>query len=134
MQITLKHTPHDQIFSATNGQTEILLGSNKSDGVPPAFSPMEGLLASLAGCMSIDIMMILNKQRQQVDHYEVKVTGTRADAAPAVFTAIQMEVHISGKVKEAKLQQAIRLSEEKYCSVYHMLAPGVDISTVYLIK
>lgn len=134
MKVTLSSTKNHQVYRTKNGKADILLGYSKAEDVPPCFSPMEAVLASLGGCMSIDIMMILEKQRQQVDDYKVEVIGHRVDDVPAVFDQITIHITITGKVKAEKIEQAIRLSEEKYCSVHRMLAPTIDIKTQYTIN
>ncbi len=135
MEIIVKKSIKDFSFIASNGETNIALcaGPKLEEG-NTAFRPMQMLLASLGGCMSIDIMMILKKQRQEVNNLEVKVIGDRAEGTPAYFNKIIIEVHVKGKVKEEKLQQAIRLSEEKYCSVYHSLRSDMDIKTKYFLN
>lgn len=133
MKVTLSSTAHHQVYQVSNGKADILLGYSKAEDAPKCFSPMETVLASLGGCMSIDIIMILEKQRQQVDSYHVEVTGHRVDDVPSVFDSILIDITVAGKVKAEKLEQAIRLSEEKYCSVYRMLVPGIEIKTQYTV-
>ena len=135
MEISIKKTKKDFAFIADNDEVKILLcaGPQLEEG-NTGFRPMQMILASLGGCMSIDIMMILKKQRQEVHTYEVKVKGDRVDDTPKVFHHIIIEVHVTGKVKEEKLKQAIKLSEEKYCSVHHMLNKAVKIETKYFLN
>ncbi len=135
MKISIKKTKKDFAFIADNDEVKILLCAGpKLEVGNTGFRPMQMLLASLGGCMSIDIMMILKKQRQKVDSYQVNVIGERVDAIPAVFKNITIEVHIQGDVKEEKLQQAIKLSEEKYCSVHHMINKEVKIVSKYFLN
>lgn len=135
MEISIKKTKKDFAFIADNDEVKILLcaGPQLEEG-NTGFRPMQMILASLGGCMSIDVMMILKKQRQEVHSYEVKVIGDRVDGTPRVFKNITIEIHVKGKVKEEKLQQAIKLSEEKYCSVHHMLNKAVKIKTKYFLN
>jgi len=135
MEITVKKSIDDFSFIASNGEKNIALAAGpKLSGENSSFRPMQLLLASLGGCMSIDIMMILKKQRQKVHNLEIKVIGDRVDGTPAYFNKIVIEVHVKGDVKEEKLQQAIRLSEEKYCSVYHSLRQDGEITTKYILN
>lgn len=135
MEITVKKSIKDFEYIASNGETNIALSAGeKLAGETTAFRPMQLLLASLGGCMSIDIMMILKKQRQEVDNLDLKIIGDRVEGTPAYFNNIVIEVHVKGKVKEEKLQQAIRLSEEKYCSVYHSLRQDAKITTKYFLN
>ena len=109
-------------FIADNGvyQFNISSSPNLEEG-NIGFSPMELVLEGLAGCMSVDIMMILNKQRQVVESYQVFVKGNRVDDIPRVFESIDMLVEIEGDILPKKIQRAIDLSAEKYCSVLKML-------------
>lgn len=135
MEITVKKSIKDFEYIASNGETNISLSAGpKLAGETTSFRPMQLLLASLGGCMSIDIMMILQKQRQEVHNLTIKVKGDRVDGTPAYFNKIVLEVHVEGKVKAEKLEQAIKLSEEKYCSVYHSLRQDAKITTKYFLN
>ncbi len=97
--------------------------------------PMELLLMALAGCSSIDVIMILNKQRQQVKEYHVTVDGERETGQDAnVFKKIHIHFSISGEVAADKLQRAIALSLEKYCSVAKTLAHTAQITSSFEIN
>jgi putative redox protein len=91
-------------------------------------APMQLLLLSLAGCMAIDVRMILEKSRVPLSALEVEVTGERANGEPARYVAIQLVYRLRGpdEEHEARLQRAIDLSRDKYCSVLHSLDPGID--------
>ena len=82
----------------------------------------------LAGCSSMDLLLILSKQRQNPEDIDVTVKGTRVDEIPAVYSDIHMHFEVSGEVSEKKLQKAADLSVEKYCSVVKMLSPTVKIT------
>lgn len=98
-------------------------------------SPMEMVALGLGGCSSIDILTILEKQRQQVDHFDVEVDAERADdAVPAVFTALHVHYRVEGDVDPDKLQRAIDLSLEKYCSVSQMLEKTATISYTFTVN
>lgn len=91
--------------------------------------PMELLLMGVAGCSSVDVIGILNKQRQKVENYRVIVHGERVKAIPAIFKSIHVEFHLTGDIPPEKAQHAIRLSIEKYCSVSKMLEHSTNITT-----
>lgn len=135
MEISIKKTEKNYQFYANNGEVDIPICASPSmeEGLI-GFRPMQLILVSLGGCMSIDVMNILLKQRQQIDAYEVKVKADRVDEIPAIFKSIIIEIHISGKVKEKKLQEAIQLSEEKYCSVHKILGYTAEITTKYFLN
>lgn len=100
-----------------------------------ALRPMEMLLASLASCSGIDVVLLLRKQRQNLQDIEVRVEGDRRDREPRVFTRIRVHYILTGPTDERKVERACRLSMEKLCSVSTMLAAGgVDISWTYELR
>jgi putative redox protein len=117
-------------FEAKNeaGATLRMEGPKDLGGVGDALRPMETLLAALAGCSAVDVVMILEQQREPLAGMEIEVRGRRADATPAVFTDIHLVFRIRGPVAENKARRAVQLSAEKYCSVSKMLEPGVRIT------
>ena len=102
-----------------------------SDGVGGQ-TPMQLLLLSLASCMAIDVLMILKKSRVPVEDLAVEVVGERAETAPKRYVGIQLKYEIKGPSDEdqVKLDRAIELSKDKYCSVLHTLDPEIvfDVS------
>jgi putative redox protein len=110
------------------------------DVAPPAgegagMSPMEFLLAGLAGCTAMDVIGILRKKRLEVTDYRLGVTGVRATEHPKVYTEIMIRHIITGRnIGEAAVRQAIQLSEEKYCSAHAMLSKAATIVTTYEIR
>ena len=93
-------------------------------------SPMDHLLLGAAGCMGVDVIDILGKGRVPLHGLEVEVTGTRAPQPPRRFTAIAMTFRVSG-VSPAdlpKVERAVKLSRETYCSVLHSLRPDLELS------
>ena len=117
-------------FEAVNkdGNTAMIDGPPSLGGQGEGVRPMEMVLMGLAGCSSMDLLMILGKQRQEPEDIEVTVKGTRVDAVPAVYSDIHMHFEVSGNVDPQKLQRAVELSVEKYCSVVKMLEPTVNIT------
>lgn len=92
-------------------------------------SPMQSLLLSLAGCMGVDVVMILEKSRVPVESLAVEVEGDRRAEPPRRFTAIRMTYHITGPGPDDrnKVQRAVDLSRDRYCSVLHSLRTDLDI-------
>lgn len=124
-------------MKATNetGETLLMDGSKSLGASETAFRPMQTLLASLAGCSAIDIISILKKQRQRIDEFKMKMTGEReAGAIPAPFTAINVHFILKGKIKDEKIQKAMELAQNKYCSVYFSLHPDIDVSYTYELE
>lgn len=105
------------------------------DDGPSGPNPMDLVLLALAGCTAMDIISILEKKRQQVDGFEVRTCGVRADTYPRVYTDIRLEYALRGPdIDPAAVESAIKLSEEKYCSVLGMLKASVNITTTYRIE
>jgi putative redox protein len=103
-------------------------------GEETALSPMENVLASLAACSSYHVMSILKKKRQNFSDYSVEMTADRRDEPPRVFTSIHLKYIVKGKnISEKAVEDTIRLSEEKYCSVGGMLKNSVKITSSYEI-
>ncbi|HYO47009.1 MAG TPA: OsmC family protein [Gemmatimonadota bacterium] len=98
-------------------------------------SPTEGLLASLAACMAIDVVDILEKGRQDVDRCDVAISGERRKDPPRRFTSIRMEFRLSGKkLSRSRVERAIDLSRTTYCSVWHTLAPDIELDIALTIE
>ncbi|NQZ57908.1 MAG: OsmC family protein [Lentisphaeraceae bacterium] len=117
-------------FEAINsdGNTAIIDGPPALGGQNEGVRPMEMVLMGLAGCSSMDLLLILGKQRQNPEEIDVTIKGTRVDDVPAVYSDIHMHFDVSGEVSEKKLQKAVELSVDKYCSVVKMLEPTVKIT------
>lgn len=109
------------------GGPDILLdGSGES-----APSPVDVLLLSLAGCMAIDVQMIVEKSRVPLSGLEMEVSADRAKSPPRRLTRVRMVFRVSGPASgdEAKVRRAVELSRETYCSVFHSLRPDLEIET-----
>lgn len=93
-------------------------------------SPMVLLLMSLAGCMAIDVRMILEKSRVPLDSLEVEAVGIRADEAPRRYESVELVYRLGGPAADDhdKVQRAIDLSRDRYCSVLHTLDPDLDLT------
>jgi putative redox protein len=98
-------------------------------------SPMELVLLGMAGCTAYDVIDILQRKRLSVDSLEVLARAERAPEPPRVFTRIEIEYVVRGQGLKAKaLEDAIRLSKEKYCSASIMLGKSAEITTTYRIE
>ena len=106
----------------------------KYGGEDTAPTPMETVLASLAGCTSFDVVTILKKKRQEISGYSVEAEAEMSEEPPEVFTKIHIKYYIKGKnVSKEAVERAIQLSHEKYCSVGAMLKKTAEITTSYEI-
>ncbi len=120
-----------QKFEATTEQGDKII----MDGEGSAPSPMQLVLAAVGGCSSIDVVMILEKGRNNISDCQCELTAERADSAPAVFTKINAHYIVTGEnLREAAVERACELSINKYCSAALMLKPNVEISYSFEIK
>lgn len=135
MQINIKKEAKDYHFTATNDQVSVqICGSPKLVDNPVGFRPTELVLTGLGGCMSIDVLSILAKSKQKVESFDVSVSGTRREEVPGLFKDVVITITVSGDVKKDKLEQAIRLSEETYCTVFKIVEKTASISTKYVLN
>ena len=107
----------------------VVLDSGEGGGGP---SPMEMVLIGVAGCSAMDVIMIMKKKRAQVTGFQVNITGERAEEDPKRYTDIRIEFVLYGKgIKPKAVEQAIQLSETKYCGA--MASLNANIKTTYRI-
>lgn len=116
---------------ASSGHAVVVDGSAEKQGP----SPMELVLVGLVGCTAYDVIGILEKKRQAVTGLQVSARAERADEPPRVYTAIEVEYVVRGRgIKPKAVEDAIRLSKEKYCSASIMLGKTARITTSYRIE
>lgn len=107
---------------------------NSSKQIGQAFSPMELFLVALAGCTAMDVQWIMDRQRQKVHKLEISARGTRREDDPRYYETIDLEYTLSGlKIRKDAVERAIRLSQEKYCSVRAMIKDSVKINISYKV-
>ena len=98
-------------------------------GLGVGVSPMEMLLMGAGGCASIDVVMILQKGRQNITDVRVELEADRADKEPKVFTRIHMHFIVTGKgLSEKQVARAVDLSMTKYCSASQTLAKACELT------
>jgi putative redox protein len=124
-------------FLAETGSGHVLNMDGAVDDAKPELSganlaarPMEMLLAGTGGCSAYDVVLILKRGRHKVQGCTVKLSATRADTDPKVFTAINMHFTITGTgIPPAAAERAVAMSHEKYCSATIMLAKTAAFTT-----
>jgi putative redox protein len=123
----------DRQFVATTGSDHHILLDDPAGGTGP--KPIELLVVALAGCTAFDVVTILRrKYHQKVTGYEVRVVADQAERPPQVFTAVRIVHVVKGcEIDRAAVEEAIRLSEEKYCSVGAMVKQTAKVETTYEI-
>ncbi len=120
-------------FVALTDSGHTLLLDDAAGGTGP--KPIELVAAGLVGCTAFDVITVLRqKYHQKVTGYEVRVEADQADRPPQVFTAVRIHHVVTGfDIDMAALREAIRLSEEKYCSVGAMLQKTASFHTTHEI-
>jgi putative redox protein len=116
-------------FGATSGSTAIVLDSEGAAGP----SPMQLLAEAVAGCMAVDVVMILTKGRHPLKSLRISFSGERAPQPPRRFVSATLAFHVGGDVPAAAVERAIQLSRETYCSVWHSLNRDIALHTSYQI-
>lgn len=111
------------------GNTVHIDNAEERGGAGKGVRPMQLLLMGLGSCSAIDIINILNKQKQKIDAFSIDVDGERDyDKVPALFEAIEVRFHFTGDLDPAKVRRAVDLSMEKYCSVTKTLEKTAEIT------
>ena len=121
----------DRTFIGRSGSGhQVVLGTAAGpEAQTPGPSPMELVLIGTGGCTAIDVVQILEKGREAIEDCIVEMDADRAEQAPRVFTRIHMHFVVKGRaLSPAKVERAIALSAEKYCSASAMLARTASIT------
>lgn len=131
MTLSLERINDDIHFRGTNGSYDVTMASSDDQ---EGLSPMEMTALSVVGCSSIDILIILDKQKQDVDDFHAQIDGERAEESPRVFTDLHMHYEVTGDVAPAKMRRAIELSLDKYCSVSNMVKHTATITYAFTVN
>jgi len=122
------------VAESGSGHSVVMDGSPEHGGRNLGARPMEMLLMGLGGCSAFDVILMLQKSRQSVTDCEIELGAERADAIPAVFTAINMHFKVYGHdLSEKQVARAVSLSAEKYCSASAMLEKTAKITVTHEI-
>lgn len=108
---------------------EVLLDGNSAASV----TPVEALGFALAACMASDVVHILGKQRADLRGCAVRFTGRRAETDPRRFVAIELHFALWGDLAADRVERAIALSRETYCSVWHSMKTDIELTTTFEI-
>ena len=124
----LRWTGEGRVFSGQIGSGPTVTIDSASKAGP---SSTESLLLGLMGCMSIDLLVVLEKGRVTLNSLETRVEAERAPDPPKYFTRVRLTFVLDGPSPEdrPKVDRAIKLSREKYCSVLHSLRPDLEFET-----
>ncbi|MBD3333452.1 osmotically inducible protein OsmC [candidate division GN15 bacterium] len=123
-------------FEGTNdwGNTIVADVAKKSGGDESGIKPTEMLLYSVAACTGVDVVRIMEKQRQKLSSLEIEVVAHQQDEYPKPFHTMEVKYLARGEnLDEKKLAQAIELSEGKYCVISQTIAQPAEVKTSYEI-
>jgi putative redox protein len=124
-RVFLKLSEPENTYTATTSYGELPVGEGGQ-------KPMELLLVALAGCSGVDIAHILRKKRQKVKDIQIEVVGLRGEEHPRVYQRIEILYRVYGRgIKERAVEDAVRLSLDKYCSVYAMIKNSTEINVSF---
>tara|TARA_B110000091_G_C13694854_1_gene423731 strand:- start:425 stop:835 length:411 start_codon:yes stop_codon:yes gene_type:complete len=136
MKVKLKRVNEAYHYEAfTEDKIKVDLDANSAiGGEGKGTRPMELVLMGVGGCASIDLGLILSKQKQVMTDYEVEITAERNDNAAKTFRSINLHFTLFGTLDKLKVERAIDLTLTKYCSVILSLNDAIKITTSYIIK
>jgi len=118
---------HSRFVGIAGSRHSVVIDAASSE--KSASSPMELVLIGLCGCTATDVVSILHKKREPFTTLEVRAEADQAAAPPKVFTHIRLVYKVRGKVAKKAMEDAVRLSQEKYCSVSAMLEKTATITS-----
>jgi putative redox protein len=125
IEASIHWTDHERYVGTATSRHAIVMDTASEN---TANSPMELVLIALCGCTASDVVGILRKKREPFTGLEVRAAGERADGHPAVYTSIHLTYVVRGEVSKKSMEDAVRLSKEKYCSVSAMLEKTAKIT------
>jgi putative redox protein len=132
MHAKLNWTNGQQFVVSASSDHAIVVDADRNTNT--ASGPMELVLMGLCACTATDVVSILKKKREPFTALEVRAEAEQAPEPPRVYTKIKLSYIVSGQVSRKGMEDAVRLSEEKYCSVAGMLKSTAKITTEILIN
>ena len=136
MEINLIRKSGKFNFEAENesGFTVELDANPAIGGEGKGFRPMEMLLVGLGGCSGIDMVNILTKQKEDLADIKINIKASRVNAEPAIFEEINIQFNLIGNLSVQKVERALQMTFDKYCSVSNILGRSATINFSYTIS
>lgn len=128
---SVKWTNREQFVATLPSGHTLNIDSNREENSAPG--PMELMLAALGSCTATDVVEILAKKRQKLEKLEIEIQGERAKDPPTVWVKLEMLYRLKGDLDEKAVQDAIRLSLDKYCGAAATLRKTAELSYRYEI-
>lgn len=134
MDVRVKWVEERSFIGEAGTGHKIVFGAATENSAKPGPTPMELMLMGTGGCSAFDVVHILEKGREAVEDVQVELNADRAEIEPKVFTRIHMHFIVKGRgLNPTKVERAINLSIEKYCSASAMMAKSADLTHDYEI-
>jgi putative redox protein len=136
MEIKLKRKNNKFNFEATNevGQAVEIDANPAIGGEGKGFRPMEMMLVGLGGCSGIDMVNILTKQKEVLEDIQIDINASRRTEEPPIFEEININFDLYGALNEQKVQRALQLTFDKYCSIANILSRSAKLNFTYTIN
>ncbi len=135
VRVQTKHIDGLRFISKANSGVSLVMDSGKPPEGGSAPTPMELLLMALTGCTGIDMALILNRMRVPFTGLEIEALGERAEEAPKRYTRIRITYRVKGpNVPRDRVERAVELSMNTYCSVLANLRPTLDVEHTIIIE
>jgi len=135
MKVKLERKNQAFHFESKMGEHRVQVDGNpKIGGEDMGARPMEYILTGVAGCVSIDLGLILKKQRQELLDYNITVSGERNTDDAKAFKAIHLKFWLKGQLNEQKVERAIDLAINTYCSAIQSLDKKIKITSEFKIE
>ncbi len=129
MDVRVKWAEERTFIGEAGSGHKIVFGAANGDSPKPGPSPMELMLLGTGGCSTYDVVSILEKGREPVEDVQVEISAERAEADPKVFVKMHLHFIVKGRgINPAKVERAISLSVDKYCSASAMMAKSADLT------
>ncbi|GAB4472270.1 MAG: OsmC family protein [Anaerolineales bacterium] len=133
-QIRMKWVEGRLMVGTDSSNHSIVIGRTKEENHGQGVKPAELLLMAAASCSGYDVVEILEKQRQPLQNMEIICSGNQMKDPPYSFTDMHLHYIIYGELDQDKVERAIQLSQEKYCSVIATLKPSIPVTFDYEIR
>ena len=119
----------DHRLRGRSGEVEMVMDSPPVAGP----SPVQALAFGLAGCMAIDVLVVMRRGRFDLKGLSARLVAERATTDPRRILKVDLHFTVAGEIPTDRVERAIQLSREKYCSVWHSMRPDIELTTSFEI-
>jgi putative redox protein len=115
------------LFEASDGAHKSSMDAKAPFGKDTALSPKQLCLAAITGCTGVDVVLLLKKTKKELRQFRIDADAPVTEGYPAIFREVQLDFHIEGDMSAEQAEEAVRLSQTKYCGVSAMIAKACPI-------